>query len=84
MLLLFSISAVTFCANFSLSTAKACPAGTDVSSAIFINSESKMRNSSFNTPQAFVCRLDLNELLHTISAKSAFECAGENLYGFIS
>ena len=37
--------------------------------AIFINKESNFLNSSFNKPHAFVNKLDLNELLHTISAK---------------
>ena len=55
-----------------------------VLSAIFINNESKIRNSSFNNPQAFVCKFDLKELLQTISAKFSFECAGEYFTGFIS
>ena len=66
-----------FSENFSLSTARACPAGTCVSSAVFINNESKYLSSSFNSPHAFVCKLDLKELLHTISAKFSFECASE-------
>ena len=70
--------------NLSLSTANACPAGTATLSAVFIKSESNMRNSSFNNPHAFVCKFDLNELLHTISAKFILLCAGENLSGFIS
>ena len=62
------ISSVTFSENISLSTANACPAGTLVSSAIFINNESNFLNSSFNRPHAFVSKFYLNELLHTISA----------------
>ena len=79
-----AIFSVIFSANFSLSTAKACPAGTATSSAVFIKSESNIRSSSFNKPQAFVCKFDLKELLHTISAKFLLLCAGENLLGFIS
>ena len=78
------ISLVTIFENFSLSTAKACPAGTDVLSAHFIRSESNILNSSFKSPHAFVSKFDLNELLHTISAKFLLECAGENFSGFIS
>lgn len=63
------ISSVTFLANISLSTARACPAGTDVMSAIFISNESILLNSSFKRPHALVCKFDLKELLHTISAK---------------
>ena len=81
--ILFSFS-VTFFEKASLSTANACPAGTAVSSAVFIKSESNILNSSFNKPQAFVCKFDLNELLHTISAKSSLSCANENFFGFIS
>ena len=81
----FSFSfCVTNSENLSLSTAKACPAGTQVLSAHFISKESSKRSSSFNSPHAFVCRFDLNELLHTISAKFLFECALENFVGFIS
>ena len=80
----FSISSVTLLENSSLSTAKAWPAGTLVSSAILINNESNFLSSSFKSPQAFVSKLDLNELLHTISAKFLLECASENLTGFIS
>ena len=79
-----SIFLVTSFANFSLSTANACPAGTAVSSAVFIKSESNSLNSSFRSPHAFVCKFDLNELLHTISAKLLLLCAAENLFGFIS
>jgi len=32
-----------------------------------------------NKPHAFVCKLDLNELLHTISAKFLLLCASVNL-----
>ena len=71
-------------ANISLSTANAWPAGTAVLSAILISNESIALNSSFSNPQAFVCRFDLKELLHTISAKFWFACAGEYLFGFIS
>ena len=53
-------------------------------SAILISNESIALNSSFSNPQAFVCRFDLKELLHTISAKFWFACAGEYLFGFIS
>ena len=84
---MFSICFILFVmlsANFSLSTAKACPAGTEFSSAVFINNESSIRNSCFNKPHAFVILFDLKELLHTISAKFGFECAGENFLGFIS
>ena len=81
---LLLISSVILLENFSLSTAKACPAGTFVSSATLINNESSFLNSSFNSPQAFVILFDLNELLHTISAKLLLLCAGENFSGFIS
>ena len=80
----FSNSQVTFLEKLSLSTAKACPAGTLVSSAILINNESNLLNSSFNKPHAFVSKFDLKELLHTISAKFSFECASEYFIGFIS
>ena len=60
---------VTNLENASLSTAKACPAGTDVSSAHLIKRESNLLNSSFKSPQALVIAFDLKELLHTISAK---------------
>ena len=49
-----------------------------------VNKESNLLNSSFNKPQAFVSKFDLNELLHTISAKFWFECASEYFIGFIS
>ena len=75
---------VTFCEKISLSTARAWPAATLVSSATFIKSESNLLSSSFNNPHAFVKRLDLKELLQTISAKFLLECAGENFSGFIS
>ena len=78
------IFSVTLLEKSALSTAKAWPAGTAVSSAIFISNESNILSSSFNNPQAFVCKFDLKELLHTISAKFSFECAGENFCGFIS
>ena len=81
---MFSKASVTFLENTSLSTAKACPAGTAVSSAILIRREFKLLSSSFKSPQAFVCKLDLKELLQTISAKLLLECAGEKLLGFIS
>ena len=81
---MFSKIFVTFSENFSLSTANACPAGTAVSSATFISKLSNILNSSFNKPHAFVCKFDLNELLHTISAKFLFVCALENSSGFIS
>ena len=53
------ILSVIFSANLSLSTANAWPAGTLVSSAVFINKESNLLNSSFNNPQAFVTKFDL-------------------------
>ena len=81
---IFSNSSVTLLEKTSLSTASACPAGTAVSSAIFIKSESSILNSSFNRPQALVCKFDLNELLHTTSAKFWLLCAGEYFCGFIS
>ena len=81
---IFSNVFVTFSENFSLSTARACPAGTDVSSAIFISKLPNILSSSFKSPHAFVCKFDLNELLQTTSARFAFVCAGENLHGFIS
>ena len=65
-----------FFENCSLSTASAWPAGTFVSSAIFISSESNFLSSSFSSPHAFVIKFDFKELLHTISAKSLLLCAG--------
>ena len=81
---IFSNSSVTRLENCSRSTANACPAGTDTSSAIRIKRESNLLNSSFNSPQAFVCKLDLKELLQTTSAKFWLLCAGEYTVGFIS
>ena len=81
---LFFICSVTFFENCSLSTASAWPAGTFVSSAIFISSESNFLSSSFSSPHAFVIKFDFKELLHTISAKSLLLCAGVCFCGFIS
>ena len=54
----FSSSSVTFLEKASLSTASACPAGTDTLSAIFISNESNLLNSSFKSPHAFVILFD--------------------------
>ena len=83
-LFIFFISSVTNSENSFLSTASACPAGTFVLSAHLIRSESSCLSSSFSSPQAFVCKFDLKELLQTISARFLLLCAGEYFSGFIS
>ena len=59
------------------STARARPAGTALSSAARRTSESRRRISSFNRPTAFASWFERMELLHTSSAKSGSEWAGE-------
>jgi hypothetical protein len=71
-------------ANFSLSTARAPPAGIFVSSATCIIKLPNLRISSFSKPTAFARSLPLKELEQTSSAKSFDTCAGDLKSGFIS
>ena len=84
MLLQLLISSVIFLEKSSLSTAKAWPASTFVSSATFSVKEPKSFISCFNIPDALERLVDLNELEQTSSAKNLDLCAFENFIGFIS
>ena len=65
-----SLRTFVICSEKSVrSTAKALPAGTLVSSAVFKIKESKIRSSSFKIPTALFKALERRELEQTSSAK---------------
>jgi hypothetical protein len=78
------IASVTFAANTTRSTAKACPAGTAHDRATSISNEPARRISSLSNQGAAFSLSDLNEFEHTSSAKSAVWCAGVARPGRIS
>jgi hypothetical protein len=78
------IASVTFAANTTRSTAKACPAGTAHDRAISISNEPARRISSLSNQGAAFSLSDLSEFEHTSSAKSAVWCAGVERTGRIS
>ena len=81
---LFFIPSVTSCANCSLSTASAPPAGTLHLSAQVMRNEPSLRISSFNSPAALSTRIALSEFEQTSSPNKSDLCAGDFLTGFIS
>jgi len=79
-----SIVSVTRRPKSSRSTARACPAGTEVSRAMSISRDPARRISSLRSQGAVFSLSDLSEFEQTSSAKSEVWCAGVERTGRIS